>query len=70
MQEFTGLSRNTIMAWIRAEKIPAYQVGDTVTAPWYIPADVVEQVRQARIAELQRQIEEINRPVPLNGSHE
>lgn len=67
-QKYTGYSRNTLSAYVRGKKVVARQDGETVTAPWLIPAEEVERLRVQRLAELQQEIAKISRPVPLNGS--
>ncbi len=58
------VSRTTMMAWLDGGRFAgARQVQDFPTAPWYIPADSVEAVRQELIADLERQIRRISVPV-------
>ena len=58
------VSRTTMMAWLEGERFSgAYKLTEFTTAPWYIPADSVEAVRQELIADLERQIRRISVPV-------
>lgn len=65
VQKYTGLSRNTIMAWIRNGKLAATKTG-VKTAPWLVPGQEVERVRKERIAELTAELEILRQPISNN----
>lgn len=56
------VSRQTMMEWIKeGKRFPGARQDepDIATSPWLIPAEDVERVRQARIAELDSRIDSL-----------
>ena len=60
--KYTGLSRQTITAYITRGKLTGRKTGNS-TSPWLIPAEQVERLRLKRIARLQEQIHSISEPI-------
>ena len=62
VMEFTGLSRQTIMAYLKDGKLTGRKTGDA-TSPWLIPADEVERLRLDQVRKFKEKLKSISEPV-------
>lgn len=62
--KYTGFSRISLLKWIHAGTLDATQETINGRNTWTIEAKTVEMIRRNKVAELEKQLRAVSRPVP------